>query len=405
MQRSIVLILIFMCQFAFAQQSRIDKAQAALESENYEDCLYNADKALENEATAKDVMAFYYRAKALFELTKDENYVIDNPNTRKDAIAAAIKLRKNKNWDGSNKDMVKLIADVAKDCEKEAKKLIAEKKGPKAKKEYENIVKLNNSVHAQYMIGNLTYDEDKKAGIEIYQMMIDSQYNPISRGERNVEVLLEPFTETVKYYNSIGAHDKALKVIQKGLTVFPDNNELLAEQNPLFLKSLTAKKNLASNDSIVLALKVYEAAFEAYPEDTAIDRLYINYVMKVLAKKDRKLKRPNYDTLSDNLAEMIAAREKIDRTKAYVWLVNYFSGTREGVPMQVYIDKYVAATHKAHPDWGYLQLSDVYLAQGKEDLSRTIYEMAIRLYPESEALKTGKIPGAKPPPAPPKKKK
>lgn len=218
----ITLVLLLFSVAGFAQ---FDKVEYAIEDGNFKRALKVTDDYIENATMKKYPETYYYRAQALYELSKDELWYEKNP----DAIKMAVKMVKK----GMQKDDDDLTAFY--DFEDMVDQLASKQNGlamaqykinklSKARVMFEKSYELNSNRDAYYMAAKCAIEfEDTAYGERNYKQLINWYKADTTE---NAEQEIEPLVYFINKYWMSKKYDSAKALIKEAHAIFGTNAKI-----------------------------------------------------------------------------------------------------------------------------------------------------------------------------------
>ncbi len=395
--------LLFLCLIAFSvtANAQFEKIEMAVEDSNYKRVEKLSLDNLESQAMKKYPETYYYYAQALYFNAKNPLYFEKHPEAIKLAVKSLKKGRKKDENDGVFESFSDVVDGIVERQNEQALAQFKINKMSRAMVMFDDAYALNGNRYAYYMAGKcaLLYQDSAKCEKHYKQLIVWNSEDK-AKGDEEAFKTVEPFAyfidkywqkkqyDSAKYYISTGRkffnndakinfyHKKVtldqlkgmppsnlmLEYVQESLSYIPVDEELLHQENALFIYLIKNK------------LKVDQQA----DADTLISKFINEKVAKSQLKQAEKIKET--DVFVEKKSENV------------LWkLAEYFQTYKHLQASDYILEKYIQKTAKSNSEADVAARWSVitdYAYQTKElPFASFILQKAIERYPGNTELK------------------
>jgi tetratricopeptide (TPR) repeat protein len=196
----------------------------AISKKQWKRALSLSESAIKKPESSKMAWAWFGKAKALYEMSRDQDYVRKNPSASKEAVKAALKA---KNFDAKgdySKRYATLLRDLKDQNNKEAWANYGQERFSRAIQTFKLGYELYGDTLSYAMVGvSYMRNGDIRDAIPMLKTAIRWNTDAFHDSVLLHTMVREPFEHLAKYYMDNNMYDSARSVVESGMQVFPKN--------------------------------------------------------------------------------------------------------------------------------------------------------------------------------------
>ncbi len=234
MRTTITLLLLITVLGVQAQERRLRRAQRNFEKERYERTHRLLKKVLRHKDTRNEVEAILLAGKTYLALSRDEDFLEDEPKALYEALKLADKgLRKSKPADSLRFKEQAFLDTLYRRALEQANADLEKGKFIPANRYFEKVYEMTSDPKALWGQGRVAIALKDTATAVKYAERVSSLILEDSRNNQEPKIGAEPFLEVIHHFNRERRFDTAAFIAENAFLIYPDD----ARIKPLLLKS------------------------------------------------------------------------------------------------------------------------------------------------------------------------